>query len=263
MSVYTVYEPPLKAHESAPNPERFVFVRDGFSFWAFLLAPWWMLRHRLWLALTGYVILAIALSVALRFAGASTTVTLIAGALFSLLVGFEAATLRRFKLSRRGWKNVGIVVGDDLESAARRVHPRPQWAWRWRAGRHPRSSACFRNRERRGDRRHRRLRLGQSALGGESVRARRARGRIGAANRGDERSRGGRPRRARGAAGRRRLRRLPAWARCRRRHGGGAQRQRARARPAVPRHLRRHAAHGRTRPRIRGDAGAGLDCGRG
>ena len=120
MSIYTVYEPPLKAHESAPNPERFVFVRDGFSFWAFLLAPWWMLRHRLWLALTGYVILAIALSVALRFAGASTTVTLMAGVLFSLLVGFEAATLRRFKLSRRGWKNVGIVVGDDLESAERR-----------------------------------------------------------------------------------------------------------------------------------------------
>jgi hypothetical protein len=120
MSIYTVYEPPLKAHESAPNPERFVFVRDGFSFWAFLLAPWWMLRHRLWLALTGYIILAIALSVALRFAGASTTVTLIAGALFSFLVGFEAATLRRFKLSRRGWKNVGIVVGDDLESAERR-----------------------------------------------------------------------------------------------------------------------------------------------
>jgi hypothetical protein len=120
MSIYTVYEPPLKAHESAPNPERFVFVRDGFSFWAFLLAPWWMLRHRMWLALTGYVILAIALSVALRLIGASTTVTIIAGALFSLLVGFEAATLRRFKLSRRGWKNVGIVVGDDLESAERR-----------------------------------------------------------------------------------------------------------------------------------------------
>ena len=25
---------------------RFVFVRDGFHFWAFLLAPLWMLRHR-------------------------------------------------------------------------------------------------------------------------------------------------------------------------------------------------------------------------
>jgi hypothetical protein len=120
MSIYTVYEPPLRVHESAPNPERFVFVRDGFSFWAFLLAPWWMLRHRLWLAFVCYVILAVALSVALRLIGTSTAVTIIAGALFSLLVGFEAATLRRFGLARRGWRNVGIVVGDDLESAERR-----------------------------------------------------------------------------------------------------------------------------------------------
>ena len=120
MSIYTVYEPPLKAHESVPDPERFVFVRDGFSFWAFLLAPWWMLRHRLWLALVCYVILAVALSVALRLIGTSAAVAIIAGALFSLLVGFEAATLRRFGLARRGWRNVGIVVGDDVESAERR-----------------------------------------------------------------------------------------------------------------------------------------------
>ncbi len=120
MSIYTVYEPPLKVYESAPAPERFVFVRDGFSFWAFLLAPLWMLRHRLWLAFTGYVIVAIGLQVALRLVGASTGVTVTVAVLLSLLVGFEAATLRRFTLSRRGWKNVGIVVGDDLESAERR-----------------------------------------------------------------------------------------------------------------------------------------------
>src|SRR5262249_22473659 len=120
MARHPVYGPPLKAHESAPNPERFVFVRDGFSSWAFLLTPWWMLRHRLWLALTGYVIVAIALAVALRSLGASTGVTITVAALLSFLVGFEAATLRRFTLSRRGWRNVGIVVGDDLESAERR-----------------------------------------------------------------------------------------------------------------------------------------------
>jgi hypothetical protein len=136
MSIYTVYEPPLKAYESAPDPERFVFVRDGFSFWAFLLAPWWMLRHRLWLALVCYVILAVALSVALRLIGTSAAVAIIAGALFSLLVGFEAATLRRFGLARRGWRNVGIVVGDDVESAERRFFdawtnwPNKTWAER-------------------------------------------------------------------------------------------------------------------------------------
>jgi len=28
--------------------------------------------------------------------------------------------LRRFTLSRRGWRNVGLVVGDDIDSAERR-----------------------------------------------------------------------------------------------------------------------------------------------
>ena len=120
MSIYTVHEPPLKADESTPDPDRFVFVRDGFSFWAFLLAPLWMLRHRLWLVFVGYAIVAVALQVGLRLIGASSGVIIIVSFLLALLVGFEAATLRRFTLARRRWSNVGVVVGDDLESAERR-----------------------------------------------------------------------------------------------------------------------------------------------
>jgi hypothetical protein len=120
MSIYTVHEPSPRADEDAPNPERFVFVRDGFYFWAFLLGPLWMLRHRLWLVLLGYIVVTIALQVGLRAIGASATVMTLAGVLFALLIGFEAATLRRFTLTRRRWKNVGIVVGDDLELAERR-----------------------------------------------------------------------------------------------------------------------------------------------
>jgi hypothetical protein len=57
---------------------------------------------------------------ALRFIGASAPVMVAAGFLLALLVGFEAATLRRFALARRRFRNVGIVVGDDLETAERR-----------------------------------------------------------------------------------------------------------------------------------------------
>jgi len=120
MAVYTVHEPPLKRDQTAPDPERFVFVRDGFAFWAFVLAPIWMLRHRLWLVFTGYVVLTIAVQVALRAIGASSAVMVAVSFLIAWLVGLEAATLRRFTLSRRGWKNVGIVVGDDLDAVERR-----------------------------------------------------------------------------------------------------------------------------------------------
>src|SRR5215211_6085168 len=112
MAVYTVHAPPLARYQSAPSPERFALVRDGFSFWAFLLAPLWMLRHRMWIVFVGYVVLFGGLQIVLHFVGASGTIKAFAGLLLALLVGIEAGTLRRFTLSRRGWSNVGVVVGD-------------------------------------------------------------------------------------------------------------------------------------------------------
>jgi hypothetical protein len=61
MPTYTVHAPPPKARETASDPDRFRFVRDGFYFWAFLLAPLWLLAKRLWLALLGYIVIAVLL----------------------------------------------------------------------------------------------------------------------------------------------------------------------------------------------------------
>jgi hypothetical protein len=118
MSVYTVHQPPLRAAGADPNG--FVFVRDGFSWWAFLLTPLWMLRHRLWLAVALYLVVCAALDIALRALGASVFTLVIVGLLISLLAGLEAGTLRRLKFARASWRNVGVVTGDDLEDAERR-----------------------------------------------------------------------------------------------------------------------------------------------
>lgn len=120
MAVYTIYRPPLKDDETSADPARFAFVRDRFSFWAFLLAPFWMLRHRMWLALAIYVAVAVFLQIVLYVLGAPDAVKVIVALLLSLLVGLEAGTLRRITLERRGWRNVGVVIGDDQEVAERR-----------------------------------------------------------------------------------------------------------------------------------------------
>lgn len=120
MAVYTVHQPPLKKYEAVPDPERFAFVRDGFSFWAFLFGPLWMLRHRMWLVLFGYIVVAIAMQVGLRFIGASSGNAVFAGFMLALLVGLEAGTLRRFTLSGRNWRNLGTIVGSDRETVERR-----------------------------------------------------------------------------------------------------------------------------------------------
>ena len=126
MAVYTVHEPPPRQGRPASDPTRFAFVRDGFHFWAFLFAPLWMLWHRLWLVLIGYVVLALTLQAGLAAVGADETTRVVAGILLALLVGFEAASLRRSTLSRHRWRDLGVVVADDLEAAERRFFDR--WA---------------------------------------------------------------------------------------------------------------------------------------
>jgi hypothetical protein len=120
MAIYTVLEPPLKRREEKRGPDRFAFVRDGFHFWAFLLAPLWMLWRRLWLVFVGFALLAVGLQLGLLALGVGTGGRMLAHAFLALLVGLEAGMLRRWTLARRGWREVGIVSGDRLEEAERR-----------------------------------------------------------------------------------------------------------------------------------------------
>ena len=118
MPTYTVHEPPPRKNESAARPERFVFVRDGFHFWAFLLPPVWFIAKRLWLALILYMIVAVGLAYAMSWAKVPSTGRFIAEFMFMLVVGFEAATIQRWSL--RKWKSLGFVVAEDEELAERR-----------------------------------------------------------------------------------------------------------------------------------------------
>lgn len=125
MAVFTVFEPPRPASNPAGRPaaeraERFVFIRDGFSWGAFLFGPLWMLYRRLWLVLLAYVVVLAAVYFGLRAAGVGPDSRMLVGILIALLIGFEAPTLRRFTLVRRGWRELATVTGDDIEEAERR-----------------------------------------------------------------------------------------------------------------------------------------------
>jgi hypothetical protein len=120
MAVYTVHEPPLRSGAVAPDPERFVFVRDGFNFWAFLLTPLWLIWQRLWSVLLIYLVATVGIAQAIHYAGVGAPARLLVMALISFLIGLEASTLRRFTLARRDWRNVGLVSGTNMEAAERR-----------------------------------------------------------------------------------------------------------------------------------------------
>ena len=123
MPVYTVHAPVTNGADVAAT-DRFAFVRDGFHFWAAVLGPVWLAWHRLWLALIGWIVLMAVIDVAMVRLGVASGAIFLAGVLLALLLGFEAASLKRWTLSRRNWRQLDIVVADDEEAAERRFFDR-------------------------------------------------------------------------------------------------------------------------------------------
>ena len=129
MATYAVFEPPLKEQsagtaDALAHAERFKFVRDGFSWLAFLFTPLWMLFNRLWLAFICYVVLMAAIAFGATAFGLAHGAVTLASLVLALLVGFESATLQRRKLLRKRWQDLGVVVADNRETAERRFFDR-------------------------------------------------------------------------------------------------------------------------------------------
>lgn len=122
MPTYTVHAPPRRIDDESDRPDRFRFIRDGFYFWAFALAPLWLLFHRLWLALLIYVVGYGAAGTGMALLRVPSNIQLIIGILVAAIIGVEASTIWRWTLTRRGWTAVGFVVGEDAEIAERRFY---------------------------------------------------------------------------------------------------------------------------------------------
>jgi hypothetical protein len=116
MPVYTVHAPVTHSADYRAT-DRFAFVRDGFHVWAALLGVVWLAWHRLWLALLGWIVVMAAIDVGMLKLGTGSGTVFLVNGLLALLLGFEAASLKRWTLSRRNWRQLDIVVADDAETA--------------------------------------------------------------------------------------------------------------------------------------------------
>ena len=126
MTRYVVLEPPpangdpdpaggVADGAAAPN-DRAIFVRDGFSVWAFLFSALWLLRYRLWLAAVVTLVLVVGLSFLDAVPGFGPAVPILE-LLVGLLVGLEGPSLRIEKLRRQGWTEAAAFHADDRDEA--------------------------------------------------------------------------------------------------------------------------------------------------
>jgi hypothetical protein len=120
MLTFTVHEPPNPPADRVDRAESLVFIKDGFSWAAALFAPIWLMAHRLWWPLLGFIVLSGGFEVIKHFSGIDVRWTGLAVLALNLLVGFEADALRRWALERRGWRMLGTVTGSSAAECERR-----------------------------------------------------------------------------------------------------------------------------------------------
>lgn len=128
MTIYAVHAPVAARKNLAAAADRCAFVRDSFSWGAFVFGPLWLLRHQLWVAFLGW------LGAALLLWAGSYWLNLSASAIFWSLVAInaflalEGGVLRSAALRRRGYELADIVATDSRDDAERIFYPR------WLAG---------------------------------------------------------------------------------------------------------------------------------
>ena len=94
-----------------PEPDKedtVVFIRDGFTWLAFLVPVFWLLWHRLWIEAALALAATVLLSGLGEWAGLGVHASLLS-LLVSLFFGLEAASLRARALGRRGWREWGAI----------------------------------------------------------------------------------------------------------------------------------------------------------
>jgi hypothetical protein len=114
MRYYSVHAP---IGEPA-SPERFAFIKDGFSWPAFFVPILWILWHRLWLTLVWYVVFV--LSVAWIGRLVSQDVASLVALLGTILLALEANNIRRMALESRDWEEIGASFGRNISEAEAR-----------------------------------------------------------------------------------------------------------------------------------------------
>ena len=120
MKTFTVYEPPAAAADRLDRAESLVFVKEGFSWVAAAVAPFWLIANKLWLALLGYAGTVLVLQAGLWAFGLGQRPLGYAIAALNLLVGLEADSLKRWTLERNSWQPAGTVNGRNVEECERR-----------------------------------------------------------------------------------------------------------------------------------------------
>ncbi len=111
MKIYTVHKPIVSSQDPLDQADELIFVREGFSWFAFLLPLIWLIYQKLWVELVVYFIIVMLFQSLILYFGVGESLSLYFTLFINLIFGFESNNIRRWNLDRADYQMVGSVCG--------------------------------------------------------------------------------------------------------------------------------------------------------
>jgi hypothetical protein len=117
---FTVHEPPAPGTDRIDRGVELEFVRDGFSWLTAIFPPLGFIASGLWPMTALYLAGAALLGWALNELNVDPQWIGIIFLMLNIFLGYEASTLKRWMLEKKGWQMLGVVNGNSIAEAERR-----------------------------------------------------------------------------------------------------------------------------------------------
>jgi hypothetical protein len=111
MAIWTAYKRPGKGADDV------VLLREGFNWWALIFPLPWLVIKGMWIVLLMALGVQFAIWGLTEALNLSDAARLILSLSINLILAFEGNNLLRWTYERRGFEELGLVHGDDLDEA--------------------------------------------------------------------------------------------------------------------------------------------------
>lgn len=117
MAFFEALQNPNKSHNGDYANGNIVFVKDGFSWPALFLTPFWLIFRGMWLVLLFYIGFSLFFWAVANSGYVSADAAFWAQIGLSILFAYEANFLRKWTLQRGNYKHIGVSLGANLREA--------------------------------------------------------------------------------------------------------------------------------------------------
>lgn len=114
MVIYSVHEREDEAGDISERADKIFFVREGFAWIALVTPVLWLLYHRMWRILAGFIVLIVAIQAGVLVFDLGEEISGSAALVVNGAFAFLANDLRRRSLELKGYALVELVSGRDI-----------------------------------------------------------------------------------------------------------------------------------------------------